>query len=1176
MEKFLLHNQLEKIIKNITTYKATTVGQQANISAADFEALLKQVKNKEFVITVVGAMKSGKSSFTNALLGNDLMPNENQACTLTSTDIVHQEHDHRITKSYESGKSEILESDNLSSVFHQDVRKSRMEVQKEFYTYKVNHPIYGLKKYPYLNNIGFTLVDTPGLNEMEGLGVKKETIEQVFSHAMRRTDVLLFVIDVQYYKAEENLQIIRKIKQLRPDLVENIIFILNKVDKLRNRDGGIEFLVDKVKDFLNAWDVKTHRLYPVSSRKALIGRLVEQGLPVSNLGDEINTILPTKNIEVGGQLVTVQVPLASAYPQMIEESGILDLEGQILEEAYLQVENQLFQSSQVRLSQLTNKLDTVLEKEINRNNAEIQDVKGNQSKLKKKLSSLEQLLAGEIRYRNEVEVIIRNIHSQAEAMRIEKPFSSKLTYAQQKKSTYQYSSSQEALQEGISTFDEWFYKNTEPKFQSILSHYQAMLEYQPKESNYFHAISQSVTGILKGMNTLITTASKQLPDIKFHKLIGQLDIRPQGLSNIPTVDWKYKEFSGKIRTDSKTTEWEESFLLFFTQKRSKTEYSYDCSWAFNQAEKIIHSTLDKYSKEWHLDTIQRRFIDIAKYVQEMVLKPLIQLHNKVEPLIKDTESEILKLEAQLAKRQAESVKMIDLKHDVGFRTDLATRRKSITLTPGKSNLDIMLTKIESGTTIYLEEGVYHLKQKLELAKSLSVIGLGKGLTTIKVGKGAGVNLKGNHGLVLERISFEASNTKYIIEMDCLETVVGDCQFVGTNSHQALYLKGETEGHIQQSSFSRFYKGITLQDGSMLTSNVNLFIHNSGYGLELSGRGEALLDENTFIGNDVGVTYGDYSKGVVQKSTFTNNVKGIMVSGNSHPSLVNNDFNQHNMFGISVNLNAKATIAKNRFFENQIGVTCSDHSHVNISQNQLLNQKGDGLCISGKAFVRVTDNQFRQNDCGIVLSAKANAKLYRNRIVENRWSGIECRQNSMVTLYRNQIELNQSIGLVSVGNSQVNLRENEFTSNGDGIQLAGQTTFTLIGNKCDKNKGNGITVQGEAKGRISQNTCNRNQQGFALSGKCRVLMLENQSNENVENGIICLEKASGKILKNTCNGNGGFSLFMKKPLLIHHQKNIGKGALERPSSLPYWVNKCIKILSNFAAFIKKKEIMHNEY
>lgn len=51
------------------------------------ERLLKKLQNNEFEVSIVGLEKAGKSSFANAIIGNDILPSKEARCTYTSTSI---------------------------------------------------------------------------------------------------------------------------------------------------------------------------------------------------------------------------------------------------------------------------------------------------------------------------------------------------------------------------------------------------------------------------------------------------------------------------------------------------------------------------------------------------------------------------------------------------------------------------------------------------------------------------------------------------------------------------------------------------------------------------------------------------------------------------------------------------------------------------------------------------------------------------------------------------------------------------------------------------------------------------------------------------------------------------------------------------------------------------------
>jgi ribosome biogenesis GTPase A len=50
-------------------------------------SLNSNLKDRRYTVAVIAAMKAGKSTLFNALLGNDLLPNETAACTVAITEI---------------------------------------------------------------------------------------------------------------------------------------------------------------------------------------------------------------------------------------------------------------------------------------------------------------------------------------------------------------------------------------------------------------------------------------------------------------------------------------------------------------------------------------------------------------------------------------------------------------------------------------------------------------------------------------------------------------------------------------------------------------------------------------------------------------------------------------------------------------------------------------------------------------------------------------------------------------------------------------------------------------------------------------------------------------------------------------------------------------------------------
>lgn len=79
IEKILRLNTND-LLDNEVTSKIGEIKEKA-------ERLLKKLETNEFEISIVGLEKAGKSSFANAIIGNDILPSKEARCTYTSTSI---------------------------------------------------------------------------------------------------------------------------------------------------------------------------------------------------------------------------------------------------------------------------------------------------------------------------------------------------------------------------------------------------------------------------------------------------------------------------------------------------------------------------------------------------------------------------------------------------------------------------------------------------------------------------------------------------------------------------------------------------------------------------------------------------------------------------------------------------------------------------------------------------------------------------------------------------------------------------------------------------------------------------------------------------------------------------------------------------------------------------------
>jgi len=189
-------------------------------SKADLETLGQSIRQIDdlFLLVIVGEFNAGKSSFINALLGNNLLK-EGVTPTTTQINIIRYHEEHRETISDKN----ILE---------------------------IGAPI------PLLKEI--SIVDTPGTNAI----VRKH--EEITSQFVPRSDLVLFVTSADRPLSESERAFLQQIR----DWGKKLVLVLNKVDLLQNDDEVRQvenFIIENIHSLLGIQP----EIFSVSSRLAL-------------------------------------------------------------------------------------------------------------------------------------------------------------------------------------------------------------------------------------------------------------------------------------------------------------------------------------------------------------------------------------------------------------------------------------------------------------------------------------------------------------------------------------------------------------------------------------------------------------------------------------------------------------------------------------------------------------------------------------------------------------------------------------------------------------------------------------------------------------------------------------------------------------------------------------------
>jgi hypothetical protein len=172
---------------------AETVGSESSgkleleSPIADVRATSTALAQGIFRLVVLGDMKRGKSTFLNALLGENLLPSDVNPCTALLT-VLKYGPEKRVTIHFNDGKApDQIDFQAFKQQYVIDPEEAKqLEAQQELAFPDVS---YAVVEYPLpLLEQGIELVDTPGLNDTEARN------QQVL-HFLNDCQAVLFVLN---------------------------------------------------------------------------------------------------------------------------------------------------------------------------------------------------------------------------------------------------------------------------------------------------------------------------------------------------------------------------------------------------------------------------------------------------------------------------------------------------------------------------------------------------------------------------------------------------------------------------------------------------------------------------------------------------------------------------------------------------------------------------------------------------------------------------------------------------------------------------------------------------------------------------------------------------------------------------------------------------------------------
>lgn len=301
---------------------------------------LNGLQDQKYQVAVIAAMKAGKSTFLNSIIGADILASETAACTICRTDVRHIKAGEtpRLLEYREGQRKPVIlvegDAGEIQQTFLLRTREIREKSNPDNTTrFEIEHPIEAISQLSSLT--GFTLVDTPGPNEWESANFNTNALKQTALEALRTCNAILFVLNYASYKDNAVADLFKDVVENRKEFIAantgKIYFILNKIDQKTERDREIADVIKDLQRDLAGFGFCNPVIYPASSRQGLLAKLIQQEKATKDQIKDFKKFFSAQYAtedEEGEQ--TIPAPRKIA-PQALADSGIPTIQETVIQ-----------------------------------------------------------------------------------------------------------------------------------------------------------------------------------------------------------------------------------------------------------------------------------------------------------------------------------------------------------------------------------------------------------------------------------------------------------------------------------------------------------------------------------------------------------------------------------------------------------------------------------------------------------------------------------------------------------------------------------------------------------------------------------------------------------------------------------------------------------------------------
>jgi len=233
------------------------------------------ISSAVFPINVVATMSSGKSTLINALLGSQLMPSRNEACTAKITEVLDTDADHFKAVIFDKEGNALEETDDLT---YEEMNRLNDAANVFRICAEGNIP------FVESTDSKLKLIDTPGPNNSATQEHKNITYQAINSDS---TGLILYVLNGTQLGTNDDHSLLEyvaeQMKKGGKQIHDRFLFVINKMDQFDPEKEDILEVLNHAREYLESFDIENPLIFPCSAATALNIRTALRDIDIDNL-----------------------------------------------------------------------------------------------------------------------------------------------------------------------------------------------------------------------------------------------------------------------------------------------------------------------------------------------------------------------------------------------------------------------------------------------------------------------------------------------------------------------------------------------------------------------------------------------------------------------------------------------------------------------------------------------------------------------------------------------------------------------------------------------------------------------------------------------------------------------------------------------------------------------------